>query len=99
MRLAINFFVKPGILKHDIDYLIRALMLVIFLFFGYQKGSEYKAQVLTPYVSHGSLISWITRAPQTAVPKLPHNRKYRGNRKLGTRPPSRGLRETQLIRA
>ena len=38
MDLLINTLVKFGILKEDFDYhLIRASMVVIFLFFGYQK--------------------------------------------------------------
>src|SRR5438876_5211654 len=41
--------VRLGILTEDLDYhLIRALMVVIFLFFGYQKWFEYEAQVLIP---------------------------------------------------
>jgi len=38
MDLLINTLIKFGILKEDFDYhLIRASMVVIFLFFGYQK--------------------------------------------------------------
>jgi hypothetical protein len=37
-------------LKKDLDYpLLRASMVVIFLFFGYQKWFQYKAQALIPY--------------------------------------------------
>jgi uncharacterized membrane protein YkgB len=46
---------KFGLLKEDLDYhLIRASMVIIFLFFGYQKWFEYEAQVLIPYISNGS---------------------------------------------
>jgi uncharacterized membrane protein YkgB len=31
----------------------------VFLFFGYQKWFEYKAQVLIPYISNGPLTSWM----------------------------------------
>jgi uncharacterized membrane protein YkgB len=51
---------KSGLLKEDVDYhLIRASMVIIFLFFGYQKWWAYEAQVLIPYISNGPLISWM----------------------------------------
>jgi uncharacterized membrane protein YkgB len=34
-------------------------MVIIFLFFGYQKWFEYEAQGLIPYISHGPLIFWM----------------------------------------
>ena len=59
-----NFFAdalaKSGLLKRDLDYhLVRASMVIIFAFFGYQKWFEYEAQVLIPYISNGPLISWM----------------------------------------
>jgi uncharacterized membrane protein YkgB len=49
-----------GLLRHDFDYdLLRASMVIIFFFFGYQKWFEYEAQVLIPYISNGPLISWM----------------------------------------
>jgi uncharacterized membrane protein YkgB len=52
--------IKLGILKEDLDYhLIRASMVIIFLFFGYQKWWEYEAQILIPYISNGPLIFWM----------------------------------------
>ena len=60
MRVIISFLVKLGILREDLDYhLIRASMVVVFLFFGYQKWFEYEAQALIPYISHGPLIFWM----------------------------------------
>src|SRR2546430_11578408 len=51
---------KLGLLNEDLDYhLIRASMVLLFLFFGYQKWFEYEAQVLMPYISNGPLISWM----------------------------------------
>jgi uncharacterized membrane protein YkgB len=51
---------KLGLLKDDLDYhLIRASMVIIFLFFGYQKWFEYEAQTLIPYISNGPLIFWL----------------------------------------
>jgi hypothetical protein len=57
MKSLINILIRSGILKEDLDYhLIRASMVIIFLFFGYQKWFEYEAQVLIPYISNGPLI-------------------------------------------
>ena len=51
---------RSGLLTEDIDYhLIRASMVIIFLFFGYRKWFEYEAQVLIPYISNGPLIWWM----------------------------------------
>jgi len=56
----IGTLIKVGILKNDLDYhLLRASMVIIFLFFGYQKWFEYEAQALLPYISHGPLIFWM----------------------------------------
>jgi uncharacterized membrane protein YkgB len=48
---------RSGLLTQDLDYhAVRASMVIIFLFFGYQKWFEYEAQVLIPYISNGPLI-------------------------------------------
>jgi uncharacterized membrane protein YkgB len=60
MNWLINGLIKLGLLKDDLDYhLIRTSMVVLFLFFGYQKWFEYEAQVLIPFISNGPLISWM----------------------------------------
>jgi uncharacterized membrane protein YkgB len=60
MKFITNLLIKLGILKDDLDYhVIRASMVVIFLFFGYQKWFQYEAQALIPYISHGPLIFWM----------------------------------------
>jgi uncharacterized membrane protein YkgB len=60
MNLIINVLSKLGIQRNDLDYhFIRASMVIIFLFFGYQKWFEYEAQALIPYISHGPLIFWM----------------------------------------
>jgi uncharacterized membrane protein YkgB len=60
MNLIINTLLKLGIRKDELDYhFIRASMVIIFLFFGYQKWFEYEAQALIPYISHGPLIFWL----------------------------------------
>src|SRR5262245_33296285 len=60
MNALINILTKFGLLKEDLDYhVVRASMVIIFLFFGYQKWWDYEAQVLIPYISHGPLIFWM----------------------------------------
>ena len=57
MNLITSTLIKLGILKDDLDYhFIRASMVIIFFFFGYQKWFDYEAQALIPYISHGPLI-------------------------------------------
>jgi len=54
MNFVINTWIKLGILKHDLDYpWLRAALVIIFFFWGYQKWFDYEAQVLIPYISHG----------------------------------------------
>jgi Protein of unknown function, DUF417 len=58
-RLA-GVLIRLGILTEDLDYhLIRASMVIIFFFFGYQKWWAYEAQRLIPYISNGPLIFWL----------------------------------------
>ncbi|GAB7545118.1 YkgB family protein [Cupriavidus sp. 8B] len=48
------------LLKKDTDYhIVRASMVIMFFFFGYQKWFQYEAEVLIPYISNGPLISWM----------------------------------------
>src|SRR5580698_1696187 len=48
------------LLKGDFDYnLVRASMVIIFFFFGYQKWFDYEAKELIPFFTHGPLIFWI----------------------------------------
>jgi uncharacterized membrane protein YkgB len=51
---------KLGILREDVDYhLIRASMVIVFFFFGYQKWFQYEAERLIPYISNGPLTFWL----------------------------------------
>lgn len=60
MKQIITWLDNFGILESDLDYhLMRASMVILFLFFGYQKWFNYEAQVLIPYISNGPLISWM----------------------------------------
>jgi uncharacterized membrane protein YkgB len=60
MNFIISTLNRYGILKGDLDYhVVRASMVIMFLFFGYQKWFQYEAQVLIPYISNGPLIFWM----------------------------------------
>ncbi len=51
---------KVGLLRDDADYhLLRAVMVIIFFFFGYQKWFAYEVDRLIPFISHGPLIFWL----------------------------------------
>jgi uncharacterized membrane protein YkgB len=46
--------------RDDLDYhFMRASMVIIYAFFGYQKWFNYEAQALIPYITHGPLIFWM----------------------------------------
>jgi uncharacterized membrane protein YkgB len=60
MKAFANVLAKLGLFRKDLDYqVIRASMVIIFWFFGYQKWFEYEAHVLIPYISNGPLIFWM----------------------------------------
>jgi uncharacterized membrane protein YkgB len=60
MNFLIKTLAKSGLFRKDLDYyVVRASMVVIFLFFGYQKWFDYEAQTLIPFISNGPLLSWM----------------------------------------
>jgi len=60
MNTLVKTLDRPGLLANDLDYhLVRAAMVIIFLFFGYQKWFAYEAERLIPYISNGPLIFWL----------------------------------------
>jgi uncharacterized membrane protein YkgB len=60
MNLLIKILTKLGLLRKDLDYhLVRASMVIIYFFFGYQKWFSYEAHALIPFISNGPLISWM----------------------------------------
>jgi uncharacterized membrane protein YkgB len=60
MNLLINILTKLGLLTKDLDYhVVRATMVILYFFFGYQKWFPYEAQTLLPFISNGPLISWM----------------------------------------
>ena len=51
---------RSGLLDSDLDtHLVRASMVIVFFFFGYQKWWAYEAERLVPYISNGPLIFWL----------------------------------------
>jgi uncharacterized membrane protein YkgB len=60
MNTVVTQLARSRLLEGDLDYhLIRASMVILFLFFGYTKWFEYAAQIMVPFISHGPLISWL----------------------------------------
>jgi uncharacterized membrane protein YkgB len=60
MDLLMKILIKFGLLKRDLDYhLVRASMVIIYFFFGYQKWFPYEAKTLIPFFNNGPLISWM----------------------------------------
>jgi uncharacterized membrane protein YkgB len=60
MNLLIKVLARLGLLIRDLDYhLVRASMVVIYFFFGYQKWFPYEAHDLIPFFRNGPLISWM----------------------------------------
>lgn len=51
---------KFGVMRPDAEYhVLRASMVIIFFFFGYQKWFTYEVDRLIPYISNGPLIFWL----------------------------------------
>ena len=51
---------RSGLLRADADYhLVRAAMVIMFFFFGYQKWFAYEVERLVPFISNGPLIFWL----------------------------------------
>ncbi|MGY4315067.1 hypothetical protein ACVWW1_004394 [Bradyrhizobium sp. JR3.5] len=49
-----------GLLAGNLDYhIVRASMVILFFFFGYQKWWAYEADRLEPFISNGPLIWWL----------------------------------------
>jgi uncharacterized membrane protein YkgB len=60
MNRLIKFLSNMAPFQGDVDYhLIRASMVIIYFFFGYQKWFDYEAQGLIPFFTHGPLIFWM----------------------------------------
>ena len=59
MKYFANILDRLGLLKGDLDYhLLRAAMVIIFAWFGYDKWFESEITALLPIITHGPFISW-----------------------------------------
>ena len=60
MNRLLRQLAKIRLLQGDFDYnFVRASMVIIFFFFGYQKWFDYEAKELIPFFTHGPLIFWM----------------------------------------
>ena len=60
MDRLIKYLSKTAPFQGDLDYhVIRASMVIVYVFFGYQKWFDYEAQGLIPFFTHGPLIFWM----------------------------------------
>ena len=51
---------RSGLLAEDLDYhVVRASMVIMFFFFGYQKWFPYEFERLVPFINNGPLIWWL----------------------------------------
>ncbi|HTV87179.1 MAG TPA: DUF417 family protein [Dyella sp.] len=59
MNTLLRLLAKSGLLKKDLDYhLLRAAMVIIFAWFGYDKWFESEIRGLIPLITHGPFIFW-----------------------------------------
>ncbi|MCE4226239.1 DUF417 family protein [Methylobacterium sp. C25] len=59
MNFLIDKLANSGLLRRDLDYnLLRAAMVVIFAWFGYDKWFEAEIRGLLPLITHGPFTSW-----------------------------------------
>ena len=60
MNWLINRLAKMRLFQGDLDlHLVRASMVIMYFFFGYQKWFDYEAQELIRFFTHGPLIFWM----------------------------------------
>ncbi|KJK22228.1 inner membrane protein [Burkholderiaceae bacterium 16] len=60
MKYIIDILGRSGLLKRDLDYhLLRAAMVIIFAWFGYDKWFDAEIRGLLPMINHGPLIFWM----------------------------------------
>ena len=58
--LLADVLTRLGLMREDAEYhLLRASMVIIFFFFGYQKWFAYEVERLIPFISNGPLIFWL----------------------------------------
>jgi len=70
MNALINALSRSKLMSQDLDlHLVRASMVIIFFFFGYQKWWEYEAQILISWGALGSVITYVMTV--TIIPFMP----------------------------
>jgi uncharacterized membrane protein YkgB len=59
LDLSVGKLRRSSLLTSDLDYhVIRASMVIMYFFFGYQKWWPYEAERLVPFISNSPLIYW-----------------------------------------
>ena len=59
MNFIVDVLGRSGLLRRDLDYhLLRASMVIIFAWFGYDKWFESEIKGLLPIITHGPFIFW-----------------------------------------
>lgn len=59
MDFIVDTLGRSGLLRRDLDYhLLRAAMVIIFAWFGYDKWFESEITALVPLITHGPFIFW-----------------------------------------
>ena len=60
MKALIRMLGRLGLFRASLDYqLLRASMVIMYFFFGYQKWFEYEAKALIPFIGNSPLVSWL----------------------------------------
>jgi uncharacterized membrane protein YkgB len=60
LDLSVGKLRRSSLLTSDLDYhVIRASMVIMYFFFGYQKWWPYEAERLVPFISNSPLIYWL----------------------------------------
>jgi len=60
MKALVELLGRIGLFRDGLDYqLLRASMVIVYFFFGYQKWFEYEAKALMPFISNSPLVSWL----------------------------------------
>ena len=60
LDLSVGKLRRWSLLTSDLDYhVIRASMVIMYFFFGYQKWWPYEAERLVPFISNSPLIHWL----------------------------------------
>ena len=60
MKAVIRMLGRLGLFRENLDYqLLRASMVIMYFFFGYQKWFEYEAKALIPFIGNSPLVSWL----------------------------------------